>query len=66
MATRLDVAAEMCLVPPDAVVEGALIMTTYISGEGKHSMQYLALGDISMAQLIGMMEMVKNQILHQS
>lgn len=62
--TRLDVAARMCLVPEGAVVEGAVMMVSYLTPSGKHSMQYLLLGNMSVAQAVGMMEIAKNDILH--
>lgn len=64
MTSPLDYAAKMCQVPEGAVVEGAVTMVSFLTPEGKHSMQYLLLGNMTVAQAVGMMEIAKNDILH--
>lgn len=65
-STNLEMAAYMCRVPEKAIPDGAIVLTSFISPEtGKSAMQYLFLGDMTVAQAVGMLEMVKNELLHQ-
>ena len=54
----------MADVPEDAVIEGAAVLVAYLNEEGKHKMQYLLLGNMAVAQVLGMFEIAKNDILH--
>lgn len=60
----LDAAAKIARVEDDSVLEGAAVLVSYIEAGGKHRMQYVLLGDMTVAHTLGMFEIAKNDILH--